>query len=141
MPSIGGGTKRSATFRAADGNGDGVGDEEGVCSAAGEGVSVGDDGSCAVAAAKAMSEIAIRNPISGIRNLSIVAPVHVREKIVAPFAIGEEFLIQLFGLELALQFIEASEVIESALGRVLACSSRSHEKRPIARLREQKFTR
>ena len=71
----------------------------------------------------------------------VIPPVDVWEKIVAPLAIGQEFLIELPGNKLIVQFIEGAEVIDRALGRILARRSGSHEKGPIARLREQKFAR
>ena len=67
----------------------------------------------------------------------VVAPVQVREKIVAPFAIGQKCFIQLAGDQLVVQFIEAGEVIGRPLGCVLARGAGPHQKRPIARLREQ----
>ena len=70
-----------------------------------------------------------------------MAPIDIRKRIVAPFAIGEEFFIDRAGNELLMQFIEAREMIERSLGSILASRAASHEKRPVARLREQKFAR
>src|SRR3954451_22863381 len=110
VPSIGGGTNRSGTFRSAAvavdvGESDGVveaiavGEGEGEGEGDSSGVAVGVGDSCANASA-ALSAIATRNPVSAIRNLNIVTPVDLREKIVAPFTIGEQFFVNLSGDEL-----------------------------------------
>jgi hypothetical protein len=62
----------------------------------------------------------------------IITPVEVREKIVAPLAIGEEFFIDCAGRELVVQLIEAAKVIEGALGGVFARGASPHQERPIA---------
>src|SRR5262245_54281420 len=77
VPSIGGGTKRGEIFRA---GADDIGGGEGEGVSIGDGEGVGD--SCPNA-------VALSNKIA-IRNLSIISPVKIREKIVARFAIGEE---------------------------------------------------
>jgi hypothetical protein len=94
---------------------EGEGDSPGV----GEGVGVGE--SCAAAiATKATQEakVTILKRRPAIRDLSIVAPVHVRKNVVPPFAVAQEFFVELIRDKLIVQTVEASKVINRALGRV-----------------------
>jgi hypothetical protein len=139
VPSIGGGTKLIRTLLA--------GECEGVCSrvgegaidcsgeiageedspGVGEGVGVGD--SCAAAiATTAMQEIKviIWKWRFAIRELSIVAPVHVRKNVVLPFAIAQKFFIEIICDKLIVQTVEASKVIDRALGGVFTRSPGFH---------------
>ena len=71
---------------------EGKGDPPGV----GEEVGIGD--SCAAAvAAKATQESKVRmlKRRPAIRDLSIVAPVHVRKNVVPPFAVAQKFFIEI----------------------------------------------
>ena len=102
---------------------DGEGDSPGF----GEGVEVGD--SCAAAiATKAMQEskVTIWKRRSAIRDLSIIAPVNVRENVVPPFAIAQKFLIEIICGKLIVQTVEAGKVIDCALSRVFARSPGFH---------------
>ena len=139
MPSIGGGIKLIRTLLAGEGEGicsgvgeggtdssgeiDGEGDSPGV----GEGVGVGD--SCAaVIAAKATQETKVRmlKRRSAIRDLSIIAPVHVRKNIVPPFAVVQKFFIEIICDQLIVQTVEPSKVIDRALSGVFARSPGFH---------------
>ncbi len=97
---------------------DGEGDSPGV----GEGVGVGD--SCAAAIATRMTtqerEMTIWKRRLAMRDLSIVAPVHVRKNVVPPFAVVQKFFIEIICDKLIVQTVEASKVIDRALGRVFA---------------------
>ena len=97
---------------------DGEGDSPGV----GEGVGVGD--SCAAAIATRMTtqerEMTIWKRRLAMRDLSIVAPVHVRKNVVPPFAVVQKFFIAIICDKLIVQTVEASKVIDRALGRVFA---------------------
>ena len=137
MPSIGGGTKLIWTLLAGEGEGvcselgeagtDCSGEIDGDSSTVGEGAGVGD--SCAAAVAtKATQESKTRmlKRRSAIRDLSIVAPVHVRKNIVPPFAVAQKFFIEIICDKLIVQTIEASKVIDCALSRVFARSPRFH---------------
>ena len=102
-------------------------DGEGDSPSVGEGVGVGE--SCAAAiAAKATHESKVRmlKGQSAIRDLSIVAPVHVRKDIVPPFAVAQKFFIEIVCDKLIVQTIEASKVIDCALSRVFARSPGFH---------------
>ena len=102
---------------------EGEGDSPGV----GEGVGVGD--SCAAAiATKATQESKVRRlkRRSAIRDLSIVAPVHVRKNIVPPFAVAQKFFIRIICDKLIVQTVEASKVIDRALSGVFARSPGFH---------------
>ena len=102
---------------------DGEGDSPGV----GEGVGVGD--SCAaVIATKATQESKVRmlKRRSAIRDLSIVAPVHVRKNVVPPFAVAHKFFIESICDKLIVQTVEASKVIDRALSGVFARSPGFH---------------
>jgi hypothetical protein len=96
---------------------DGEGDSPGV----GEGAGVGD--SCAaVIATKATQESKVRmlKRRSAIRDLSIIAPVHVRKNVVPPFAVAQKFFIEIICDQLIVQTGEASKVIDRALSRIFA---------------------
>ena len=102
---------------------DGEGDSPGV----GEGVGVGD--SCAAAiATKATQESKVRmlKRRAAIRDLSIVAPVHVRKNVVPPFAVAQKFFIEILCDKLIVQTVEASKVIGRTLSRVFARSPGFH---------------
>ena len=129
-----------------------AGEGEGVCSGVGEGgtdcsgeiegkedppgvgeeVGVGD--SCAAAVAtKATQESKVRmlKRRSAIRDLSIVAPVHVRKNVVPPFAVAQKFFIEISCDKLIVQTGETSKVIDRALSGVFARSPGFHQKRPV----------
>ena len=100
---------------------------EGVSPGVGEEVEVGD--SCAAAiATKATQESKVRRlkRRSAIRDLSIVAPVHVRKNIVPPFAVAQKFFIRIICDKLIVQTVEASKVIDRALSGVFARSPGFH---------------
>ena len=102
---------------------DGEGDSPGV----GEGVGVGD--SCAaVIATKATQESKLRmlKRRSAIRDLSIIAPVHVRKNVVPPFAVVQKFFIEIICDQLIVHTVETSKVIDRALSGVFARSSGFH---------------
>ncbi len=122
------------TLLAGEGEGvcSGVGDRDTDCSGemdgerdspgVGEGVGVGD--SCAAAIATRMTtqerEMTIWKRRLAMRDLSIVAPVHVRKNVVPPFAVVQKFFIEIICDKLIVQTVEASKVIDCALGRVFA---------------------
>ena len=121
------------TLLAGEGEGvcSGVGDRDTDCSGemdgerdspgVGEGVGAGD--SCAAAiATKATQESKVRmlKRRSAIRDLSIIAPVHFRKNVVPPFAVVQKFFIEIICDKLIVQTVEASKVIDRALGRVFA---------------------
>ena len=66
-----------------------------------------------------------------LRNLSIIAPVHVWKNVVPPFAIAQKFFIGRVGDKLIVQAVETGKVIDRALGRVFARGPGLHQKRPI----------
>ena len=102
---------------------DGEGDSPGV----GEGVGVGD--SCAaVIATKATQESKVRTlkRRSAIRDLSIIAPVHVRKNVVPPFAVAQKFFIEIICDQLIVQTVEPSKMIDRALSGVFARSPGFH---------------
>lgn len=102
---------------------EGEGDSPGV----GEEVEVGD--SCAAAiATKATQESKVRmlKRRSAIRDLSIIAPVHVRKNVVPPFAVVQKFFIDTICDQLIVQTVEASKVIDRALSGVFARSPGFH---------------
>ena len=138
VPSIGGGTNRSGTLRTAT-----VGVAVGVAIGDGDGDSVsivdGVGDSCANAVLASAHVATIGNWKLAIGNLRIITPINVREKIVAPFAICEEFFIERARYELVVQLVEPAKVVEHALARILARCASPHQERPIARLREQKL--
>ena len=127
------------TLLAGDGEGvcSGVGDDGTDCSGeiegeedspgAGEGVGVGDSWAAAIAR-KATQESKVRmlKRRSAIRDLSIVAPVHVRKNIVPPFAVAQKFFIEIICDKLIVQTVEASKMIDRALSGVFARSAGFH---------------
>src|SRR5436190_9378436 len=96
---------------------DGEGDSPGVA----EAVGVGD--SCAAAIATRMTtqerEMTIWKRRLAMRDLSIVAPVHVRKNVVPPFAVVQKFFIEIICDKLIVQTVEASKVMDRALGLVV----------------------
>jgi hypothetical protein len=131
VPSIGGGTKLIGTLLAgnSEGVGSGVGEGGTDCSGemetdadspgVGEGVAVGDSCAAAIAAkATHQSKIRILKRRPATLDLSIVAPVHVRENIVPPFAVPQKFFIDIVCERLIVQPIEAGKVIDCALSGV-----------------------
>jgi len=127
------------TLLAGEGEGvcSGVGDRDTDCSGemdgerdspgVGEGVGVGD--SCAAAiATKATQESKVRmlKRRSAIRDLSIIAPVHVRKNVVPPFAVVQKFFIAIICDKLIVQTVEPSKVIDCALSGVFARSPGFH---------------
>ena len=103
---------------------DGEGDSPGV----GEGVGVGD--SCAAAIATGMTtqerEMTIWKRRLAMRDLSIIAPVHVRKNVVPPFAVAQKFFIEIICDKLIVQTVEPSKVIDCALSGVFARSPGFH---------------
>lgn len=103
---------------------DGEGDSPGV----GEGVGVGD--SCAAAIATRMAtqerEMKMWKRRSAIRDLSIIAPVHVRKNVVPPFAVAQKFFIEIICDQLIVQTVEPSKMIDRALSGVFAGSPGFH---------------
>src|SRR4030095_13976901 len=75
----------------------------------GVGVGVGD--SCA----SAIWTKATKATRVTIRSLSIVAPVHVWENVVPPFAIAQKFFIEIICDKLIVQTVKASKMIDCAL--------------------------
>ena len=120
-----------------------AGEGEGVCSAVGEdavecsgkteekgdssllGQGVGVDDSCAAAIRMKATEMTQTTDVM-IRNLCIIAPVHVWKNVVPPFAIAQKFFINHRGDKLIVQAIETSKVVDRALGRVFARSPCFH---------------
>ena len=112
-----------------------AGEGEGVCSAVGEdavecsgkteekgdssllGQGVGVDDSCAAATRRRAAEMIEATKVT-MRNLSIVSPVHVWKNVVPPFAVVQKFFIEIICDKLIVQTVEASKVIDRALGRV-----------------------
>ena len=130
-----------------------AGDGEEVCSGVGEGVTdssghaegegdsagvaevIGLGDSCASPiAAKATQQTKLKMITQrlGTPNSSIVAPVHVRENIVAPFAIAQKLFIEIVDDKLIVQTIEAGKVIHGTASGVFARAAAFHQKRPIA---------
>jgi len=102
---------------------EGEGDSPGV----GEEVGVGD--SCAAAIATKATQDSKGRMLkrrSAIRDLSIIAPVHVRKNIVPPFAVAQKFFIEIICDKLIVQTAEASKVIDRALSGVFARSPGFH---------------
>jgi len=102
---------------------EGEGDSPGV----GEEVGVGD--SCAAAIATKATQDSKGRMLkrrSAIRDLSIVAPVHVRKNIVPPFAVAQKFFIEIICNKLIVQTVEASKVIDRSLSSVFARSPGFH---------------
>jgi len=102
-------------------------DGEGVSPGVGEGVGVGDSCAAAIATnATQESKVAIWKGRSAIRDLSIIAPVHVRKNVVPPFAVAQKFFIEIICDQLIVQTVEASKVIDRALSGVFARSPGFH---------------
>ena len=102
---------------------EGEGDSPGV----GEEVGVGD--SCAAAIATKATQDSKGRTLkrrSAIRDLSIIAPVHVRKNIVSPFTVAQKFFIEIICDKLIVQTAEASKVIDRALSGVFARSPGFH---------------
>jgi len=103
---------------------DGEGDSPGVPKE----LELGD--SCAAAIATRMTtqdrEITIWKRRSAIRDLSIIAPVHVRKMLSRHFAVAQKFFIEIIYDQLIVQTVEASKVIDRALSRVFARSPGFH---------------
>ena len=116
------------------GVGDGVPDYrgeiegEGDSFTVGEGIGVGD--SCAATIWTKGTETTQASKVT-IRNLSIVAPVHVWKNVVLPLAVAQKFFIEIICNKLIVQTVEASKVIDRALGRVFARSPGFHQKCPV----------
>ena len=107
-------------------------EEEGDSPGVGEGVGVGD--SCAaVIATKATQESKLRmlKRRSAIRDLSIIAPVHVRKNVVPPFAVVQKFFIEIICDQLIVHTVETSKVIDCALSGIFARSPGFHQKCPV----------
>ena len=120
-----------------------AGEGEGVCSAVGEdavessgktegkgdssllGQGVGVDDSSAAAIWRKAMEMTQTTDVM-VRNLCIIAPVHVWKNVVPPFAIAQEFFINHRGDKLFVQAVETSKVVDRALGRVFARSPCFH---------------
>ena len=108
--------------------GEGEGDSTGIS----EGAGVGD--SCAAVIAthrKQKTNVRIWKRRSAIRDLSIISPVHVRKNVVPPFAVAQKFFIKIICDKLIVQTVEASKVIDRALGCVFARSPGFHQKCPV----------
>ena len=102
-------------------------EEEGDSPGVGEGVGVGD--SCAaVIATRATQENKMRmmKRRSAIRDLSIIAPVHVRKNVVPPFAVAQKFFIEIICDQLIVQTVEPSKMIDRVLSGVFARSPGFH---------------
>src|SRR4051812_5647762 len=163
VPSNGGGTKVMRTFREAAGVALAVAVPVGSTAAAGE---VSDEGAGSWAhtdphiahSTNAIAETILvvareqcdigwtensgerfRDLICKNKQLGKVAPVHVREQIVAPFAIGQEIFVYLLFCDAVVKTIEPDQVIHGTFTGVLSGSAVFHEERPIARLGQQKF--
>ena len=102
-------------------------EEEGDSPDVGEEIGVGD--SCAAAIATRttqQTQVTFWKKRSAIRDLSIVAPVHIRKNVVPPFAVAQKFFIESVCDKLIVQTVETSKVIDCALRRVLPCSPGFH---------------
>jgi hypothetical protein len=107
---------------------EGEGDSLGV----GEGARVGDSCAAVIATqATQKTKVRIWKGRSAIRELSIISPVHVRKNVVAPFAVAQKFFIEIICDKLIVQTVEASKVIDRALGCVFARSPGFHQKCPV----------
>ena len=99
---------------------------EGDSPDAGEGVGVGDSCAAAIATkATQKTKVTIWRR-SAIRDLSIISPVHVRKNVVTPFAVAQEFFIEIICDKLIVQTVETSKVIDRALSGVFARSPAFH---------------
>ena len=77
----------------------------------------------------------------GRRTLNVILPIHIRENIVARFALSQKIEIDLMGEQLVVKPVETQDMVLRPLGCVFHGGACFHEKRPIARLREKKFPR
>jgi hypothetical protein len=112
-----------------EGNIDCSGEIEGEGDSAdiGEGVGVGDSCAAAIATKTTQeSKVTIWKRGSAIRDLSIIAPVHVRKNVVPPFAVAQRFFIEIICDKLIVQTVEASKVIDRALSGIFARSPGFH---------------
>ena len=124
-----------------------AGEGEGVCSGVGEGtidcsgetegegdsLGVGEafgvgDSCAATIAAKAPQDtkVTIWKRRSAIRDLSIIAPVHIRKNVVPPFAVAQKFFIEIICDKLIVQTVKTSKVIDRALSCIFARSPGFH---------------
>ena len=106
-----------------------------VSTADGELVSIADagvGGSCASNAVVSSKPAAIGNWKLAIPTLRIITPVHVREKIVPRFALGQEILFDVAGSELIVQLIKPRKMVHRSPGSVFTSGAGPHQKRPIA---------
>ena len=121
-----------------------AGEGEGVCSGVGEGgtdcsgeidrggdspgdgVGFGDSCAAAIATKATQKTKVIWKRRLAMRDLSIVAPVHVRKNVIAPFAVAQKFFIEIICDKLIVQTVEASKVIDRALSGVFARSPGFH---------------
>ena len=110
-----------------------AGDSSGVA----EAIGFGD--SCAVAIPMASHAAAIHDPQFAIRDSNIIAPVHVWKKIIAPFAVAQEFFIDAICDQLIVQPIESNKVICDALRCIFTRGPGFHQECKITGLRQQKF--
>ena len=102
---------------------DGEGDSPGVV----DGVGFGHSCAAAIATKSTQeSKVTIWKRGSAIRDLSIIAPVHVRKNVVSPFAVAQKFFIEIICDKLIVQTVETSKVIDRALGGVFASSPSFH---------------
>ena len=105
---------------------------DGDSSGQGEGVGVGDSCAAAIATkATQKTKVTTWKGRSAIRDLSIISPVHVGENVVSPFAVAQKFFIEIICDKLIVQTVEASKVIDRALGCVFARSPGFHQKCPV----------
>src|SRR5437762_14317133 len=86
-----------------------AGDSSGVA----EAIGFGD--SCAVAIPMASHAAAIHDPQFAIRDSNIIAPVHVWKKIIAPYAVAQEFFMDASCAQLIVQPIDWYKVYCDAL--------------------------
>ena len=70
------------------------------------------------------------------RGLDVIAPVYVREKVIAPLAIAQKLFIDVIQAKLVVQSIETKEVIHGSFRGVIFCGSGFYQECPIARLRQ-----
>jgi len=102
---------------------DGEGDSPGVV----DGVGFGHSCAAAIATkATHQTKVTIWKRRLAMRDLSIVAPVHVRKNVVSPFAVAQKFFIEIICDKLIVQTVETSKVIDRALGGVFASSPSFH---------------
>ena len=102
---------------------DGEGDSPDI----GEGAGMGDSCAAAIATkATQTTRVIIWKWQSAIRDLSIIAPVHLRKNVVSPFTVPQKFFIEIVCDKLIVQTIETSKVIDRALSRVFARSPVFH---------------